>query len=148
MSSQSELTPEVLKELYKYSACDISDALLKLKVPEAGFLPDFTPYTTPQHKNSNNPRQIVVAPASTMLFIPKDDDGAAYPQGNIPSDQHWVDLTTPGTIVVASQPEGQRNAVLGGIMAVRMKKLGAEGVVVKGRIRDIPELKLTNMTVS
>lgn len=142
-----EVSPQVLEQLHKYSACDISDVLLKLKVPEAGFLPDLTPYATPQQESSSNPRQITVAPASTILFLHKDDDGTGHPPANIPSDKHWVDMTTPGTIVIASQPEGQRNAVVGGIMAARMKKLDAKGVVVHGRIRDLEELKLTNLPV-
>jgi len=53
----------------------------------------------------------------------------------------------PGTIVVMSQPEGQTCAVLGGIMALRMKVLGAEGVVVRGRVRDVEELGQTGLAI-
>jgi Aldolase/RraA len=147
MSSSAELTPDVLQTLYKYGACDISDALLKLKVPGAGFLPDLNPYCSPPAIPGASPRQIFVAPASTVLFVPKNDTELLYPTGNIPTGMHWVDLTVPGTIVVESQPEGQKNAVLGGIMAVRMKKLNTVGVVVSGRIRDVEELKETGLIV-
>lgn len=91
---------------------------------------------------------VLVAPASTVLFIPKSDDGSAYPPSNIPAGEHWVDLAKPGSIAVLSQPEGQKNAVLGGIMALRMKKLAALGMVVYGRIRDVQELKNTELMVS
>lgn len=59
-----------------------------------------------------------------------------------------MDLAQSGTFVVESQPEGQRNAVLGGIMALRMKVLGVEGIIVHGRIRDLEELAATGLTVS
>jgi regulator of RNase E activity RraA len=49
--------------------------------------------------------------------------------------------------VVISQPSGQTNAVLGGIMAVRMKVLGARGVVVDGRVRDLEELRGVGLSV-
>ena len=67
---------------------------------------------------------------------------------NIPAGNHWVDLTEPETIVVMSQPEGQKCAVLGGIMALRMRVLGAKGVVVNGRVRDVVELGETGLPVS
>lgn len=88
-----------------------------------------------------------MAAASTVLFIPKNDDGSNYPPSNIAAGQHWVDLTESETIVVMSQPEGQKNAVLGGIMALRMEKLNAVGVVVHGRIRDIEELRKGELMV-
>ena len=66
---------------------------------------------------------------------------------NIPSNQHWVDLTPPDTFVVMSQPKGQSCAALGGIMASRMKKCGAKGIIVGGRVRDISELKTKHIPV-
>ena len=47
-----------------------------------------------------------------------------------------------------SQPEGQKCAVLGGIMALRMMVLNAKGVVVSGRVRDVVELGETGLPVS
>lgn len=148
MSSSSHVSPKALEILRKYGACDISDALLKLKVPGAGFLPDLIPYCDQLSQGSSERLEpILVAPASTVLFISKNDDGSAYPPSNIPTGEHWVDLTQPGTIAVLSQPEGQKNAVLGGIMALRMKQLAALGAVVHGRIRDVEELKGTELMV-
>jgi regulator of RNase E activity RraA len=147
MSSSPQLSPQALSILCRYGACDISDALLKLKVPGAGFLPDLIPYCGQGSQETGHLQPSLVAPASTVLFIPKNDDGSAYPPSNIPAGEHWVDLTQSGTVAVLSQPEGQKNAVLGGIMALRMKKLNAAGVVVHGRIRDIEELKGTGLTV-
>lgn len=65
----------------------------------------------------------------------------------MPKGSHWVDLTEPGTIVVIEQPEGQKCAAVGGIMAQRMKVRGAAGCVVGGRVRDFAELKNSGLTV-
>ena len=59
-----------------------------------------------------------------------------------------MDLTEKGTIVITQQPEGQQCAVLGGIMALRMRMRGAVGVVVLGRVRDLVELESTGLPVS
>lgn len=135
--------PEMLKRLYDYTACDISDALLKLKVPGAGYISDLNLYC-PSAAESNS-STVTIAPASTVLFAPKSGDISSYGPSNIPDGSHWVDLTAPETIVVLSQPLGQKNAVCGGIMALRMKVCGAKGIVVGGRVRDIEELKSTGL---
>jgi regulator of RNase E activity RraA len=134
---------ETLKQ--QYTACDIADALLKLKVPGAGFLPDLNPI----FKSANSSNEIALAPVSTVVFVPKNStDLAKYPAPNIPDGKHWVDLTIPNSIIVISQPEGQNNAVLGGIMALRAKVLDARGIVVSGRVRDLDELEATGLPVS
>jgi regulator of RNase E activity RraA len=132
-----------IESLSKYTACDIADALLKLQVPNAGFLPDLKLITP-------SPSSITIAPASTVVFASKIGGKLLdfYPDVNIPAGKHWVDLTEPETIVVMAQPEGQKCAVLGGIMALRMKVLGAKGVVVNGRVRDVVELGETGLPVS
>jgi regulator of RNase E activity RraA len=138
-------TKDQLQALRNYTACDISDALLKLKVPNCGFIPDLNLYTPPAASLS---RQVLIAPASTVLFAPKSStDLSSYPEANVPTGKHYVDLTEPESIVVISQPKGQICAVLGGIMALRMKVLHAKGVVVHGRVRDIEELATTGLPV-
>jgi regulator of RNase E activity RraA len=47
-----------------------------------------------------------------------------------------------------SQPPGQTCAVMGGIMAARMRKLGAKGVLVDGRVRDLETLRGLGVPVS
>ena len=66
---------------------------------------------------------------------------------NIEHGTHWVDHTVSGTIVVIQQPEGQKCAVVGGIIASRMSKLGAKGLVVSGRVRDVEELQSLDLPV-
>lgn len=135
--------------LKAYNACDISDALLKLKVPNAGFLPDLKLQTSSTSNTSPSPSLdlVTIAPASTVTFVSKtvnEERGAS----NIPKGKHWVDLSVPETIVVISQPEGQKCAVVGGIMGERMKYLDVKGVVVDGRVRDLEELGETGLPVS
>lgn len=142
----SAATKDQLQTLQKYTACDIADALLKLQVPNAGFLPDLHLFA-PHH--SSTKQEITVAPASTVNFAFKDGSNVSeLSQANIPAGKHWVDLTQPETIVVMKQPEGQKCAILGGIMALRMKVLNAKGVVVNGRVRDLSELRETGLPVS
>jgi regulator of RNase E activity RraA len=114
----------------------------------------------PPHSPQLSTLSPIVAPASTVLFVAKSPPAggrqgeaiheaflAQLPPANIPSDSHYIDLTVPNTIVVTSQPVKQHNAVVGGIMAARMKELGALGVVVSGRIRDLRELRALDLPV-
>lgn len=141
-----------LRELKSYTACDIADALLRLEVPNAGFLPDLRLFARPtppaeSSEGSVGP-DVLIAPASTVLFVPKTGATASSQPANLAAGQHFVDLTQAGTIVVMQQPQGQRCAVLGGIMALRMKVLDAKGIVVHGRVRDVQELRATHLPVS
>ncbi|KAJ0164165.1 4-hydroxy-4-methyl-2-oxoglutarate aldolase [Colletotrichum tanaceti] len=128
--------------LRDFTACDISDALVKLKVPGAGFLPDLQ--LLGQSSAADPP--LTIAPASTILFARKGKT-LDSPQSNIPKDTHWVDMTQAGTVVIIRQPDGQKNAVCGGIMAVRMKVRQAKAVVVVGRARDLGELASTGLPI-
>ncbi|KAL4751389.1 hypothetical protein BDW72DRAFT_203098 [Aspergillus terricola var. indicus] len=142
---------EKLDNLQNYSACDKpADGSL----PRAGHLADLTPFSPILGRNTTTPK--IIAPASTIQFIPKSSsptslfsDSASPPNPNqtFPQGTHWVDNTEPNTIVLISQPPGQHCAVVGGIMAVRMKSLGIKGVVVDGRIRDLSEIQGASLPV-
>ncbi|KAI0999617.1 hypothetical protein K3495_g8581 [Podosphaera aphanis] len=143
------ISAEHLAELSKYTACDIADALLKLHTPNAGYLPDLNLITS---ASSFSPKsRTTIAPASTLLFRPKvqrpEDGPQCLQESNIPAGKHWVDLTPSGSILIISQPENQKCAVLGGIMALRMKMLGVRGVVVWGRVRDLRELAVSGVSI-
>ncbi|KAH8812006.1 ribonuclease E inhibitor RraA/Dimethylmenaquinone methyltransferase [Xylogone sp. PMI_703] len=147
-------TPEQLAQLQQYTSCDISDALQKLKVPNCGFIPDLHVFPPPGSSTSSLINSVTIAPASTFVFAPKSlsaNQGQlqqqGYPEANIPPDTHWVDNVQSGTIVVLKQPQGQSNAVCGGIMALRMKLLGVKGVVVAGRVRDMIELGQSGLPI-
>ncbi|KAI9879561.1 MAG: hypothetical protein M1830_008095, partial [Pleopsidium flavum] len=151
---------EKLEALHKYSACDISDALLKLEKveegqrPLAGFLANICPIAPcPPASDALSQQSKVIAPASTVHFQPKfptsSNNPSPVPRSNIPSGSHWVDLTDSNTVVVLDQPLGQNCAVLGGIMAARMKYLGAKAIVVtgEGRVRDVTELRSLGLPI-
>ncbi|KAK2730820.1 hypothetical protein FQN57_004056 [Myotisia sp. PD_48] len=142
---------EKLRSLEDYSACDISDALLKLEssngIPCAGFLADIVPFS-PYPGREDQPR--VVGYASTFKFAPKREPlpaEACHEGKGIPPGTHWVDSTLPNTIVLIDQPDGQKCAALGGIMATRMKILGAKAAIVNGRVRDLGELRSLSFPV-
>ena len=118
----------------RYSACDVSDVLALLKVPQAGFLPNIMPIPMPRPPSSKP----LVAPISTILFVPNSGPREHDPQeSNIPANEHFTEIPPPGTIVVMQQPLGLLTAVLGDIMATRLLKRGIRGVVIDGRVRDI-----------
>ncbi|EED24376.1 DlpA domain protein [Talaromyces stipitatus ATCC 10500] len=153
MSSAASLEQK-LKALEDFSACDISDALVKLqKVPvgsrvRAGQLVDITPTSPFIGRQANKPK--IVAPAVTFKFIPKGDlaPKVSDPESNgFPPGKHWVDWNQPGTIAVLDQPPEQYCAVLGGIMAARMSYIGVKAVVVNGRVRDLAELSASGLHV-
>jgi regulator of RNase E activity RraA len=97
----------------------------------------------------------MLAPASTFLMIPKATKSfpnpvpvaEGIPTTNLSDSKPYADYTESGTIVVISQPAGQSCAVVGGIMAARMQHLGAEAIVVDGRVRDIVALNQTKLPI-
>ncbi|OJJ49046.1 hypothetical protein ASPZODRAFT_157525 [Penicilliopsis zonata CBS 506.65] len=141
-----------LAQLQSYSACDVSDALLKLQTLQparAGYLADLTPHS-PLGRSTTLPK--IIAPATTFKFIPRHEEPPVLATSSpdthgFPAGTHWVDFAQPETVVVLEQPEGQTCAVLGGIMAARMKYLGVRAVVVDGRVRDLAELHATEIPV-
>ncbi len=129
-----------LTNLSKYTACDISDALHQLQTPGSGFIPDLVPYGS----LASRP---LVGRASTVLFTDYDQDPGSRGQENVQINKEWVDSVEEDTVVIMSQPEGQQNAILGGIKAVRLAQRNIRGVVVHGRVRDIEELGKSGLTV-
>jgi regulator of RNase E activity RraA len=97
----------------------------------------------------------VLAPASTFLMVPKATKSfpnpitlpADAPASNLPDSRPYADYAESGTIVVISQPPGQSCAVVGGIMAARMKHLDVHGLVVDGRVRDLVALNETQLPI-
>ncbi|MCJ1246336.1 hypothetical protein MMC30_003543 [Trapelia coarctata] len=148
-----------LDRLQQFSACDVSDALLKLEVVEsgqralAGFLDDLEPRTgLPTSKFDPVPNLKVIAPAFTVQFQPKTPTNGDFcspkaSSSNIESGAQWSDLAEDGTIVVIQQPEGQKCAVLGGIHAINIDRRKARGIVVSGQIRDMGELRKLSIPI-
>ena len=94
-------------------------------------------------------KEKVIAPSCTLKLVPKNSPPSFQPPNEnlIPKGSHWVDLVEPGSVVVIDQPEGQKCAAVGGIMAQRMSIRGVAGCVVGGRVRDMAELKDSQLPV-
>lgn len=105
--------------------------------------------------SSGPPPSKILAPASTFLMIPKATPSfpnpaplpKSAPEPNLKVSGPWSDYTERDSIVVISQPAGQSCAVVGGIMAARAKYLGAQGLVVDGRVRDLVSLAETGLPI-
>ncbi|KAK4167250.1 ribonuclease E inhibitor RraA/Dimethylmenaquinone methyltransferase [Cladorrhinum sp. PSN259] len=123
-------TPEdpIVKALQEYTSCDVSDALIKLKFPNGGFLSGLTMWS-PQRQHG--PTKIV-GPAYTVQYVPLDDPRPKYPT-------HYIDSVPAGAVVFVSSPAKIPNAVYGGLMSTRAKASRAVGSVIDGRFRDVQE---------
>lgn len=115
--------------------CDsekVSDALLKLKVKEGGYLPGIEMYS-PTHLSSPDVR--VCGPAYTVKMVSQSDTTAPKPA------QHFVDAAEayPGHVMVVTAPSLTRSAVWGGLMTARAQYLDLKGVILDGRCRDLME---------
>jgi regulator of RNase E activity RraA len=88
-----------------------------------------------------------MAPKATKSFPNPAPMTPTTPASDLPHARPYADYTEQGTIVIISQPAGQSCAVVGGIMAARMQALGAQGVVVDGRVRDIVALNETQLPI-
>ncbi|KAL3260931.1 hypothetical protein ABHI18_004203 [Aspergillus niger] len=120
---------EIIERLKQWGACDVADGLSKLKHPHGGFLEGLTLYS-PEYQAGETK---IVGQAFTVKFVPKDDEAAPNLSGN------YIDMVPPGAVIVISQPLPQVNAVYGGLMTLRAQALGAAGVVIDGRVRDLGE---------
>ncbi|EIW83061.1 RraA-like protein [Coniophora puteana RWD-64-598 SS2] len=111
-----------------FSACEVSDALIKLGVPNGGLIPDIhilSPST------SSNLR--LCAPAYTVQMVLASNKSAPK------LSQHFVDTATEGSVIVVSAPPQAKNAVWGGLMTAGAQARGAVGVIISGRCRDLAE---------
>jgi regulator of RNase E activity RraA len=99
-------------------------------------------YLAPIRRNDTTTARIV-APVSTVLYVPKAHADSLSPseyiptESNIPKDKHWTECSAPGTVVLIQQPQGQICALVGDIIATRLKLRGISGLVAAGRIRDV-----------
>lgn len=75
----------------------------------------------------------IFGPAYTVRMVDAKDKSAPTPS------QHFADAIPKDAVVFISQQKGFINACWGGLMSTRAQKLGAAGVVIDGRFRDIAE---------
>lgn len=104
----------------------IADALRKLNHPQGGFLDGIRMF-------SPGARTRIYGPAVTVRMVKSSDEAAPK------LDQHFVDHNQDGGIMYIQQPKGLPSACWGGLMSTRAQFLGARGVVIDGRMRDVNE---------
>lgn len=130
------MTKELIKKLTQYTACDVSDALVKFKQPLGGSLPNL------QRFSSNSKKATMVGRAYPVLFAPKDDSREALKGGyidDLPEGSVLVIATTLNLQKVNAPFTKMSNALYGGLMSTRAQYLKSSGTVVFGRVRDIDE---------
>ncbi len=133
----------VIEALSKFSACDVSDALMKFGVSNGGYVPNLIRYST----NGKT----MVGKAYTVLFAARDD-----PEYTEISGGYIDDLPEGSILVIALTKNLQKvdapyvkvsNALYGGLMSTRADYLKSSGTVVFGRIRDLQEHQDLKRTV-
>ncbi|KAH7146517.1 ribonuclease E inhibitor RraA/Dimethylmenaquinone methyltransferase [Dactylonectria macrodidyma] len=117
-----------LAQLRQFASCDIGDALVKLKHPFGGFLDGIRMF-------SPGAETRVMGHAVTVQMVEMSDTSAPK------LENHFVDHNEEGGIMYVQQPKGLYSACWGGLMSTRAKWLGAQAVVIDGRMRDINEHK-------
>lgn len=132
----SAMAKEMLKKLAQYTACDVSDALVKFKHPLGGSLPNL------QRLSANTDKKPMVGYAYPVLFAPKDDPREALKGGyidDLPEGSVLVIGTTLNLQKLDAPFTKMSNALYGGLMSTRAQYLKSSGTVVFGRVRDIDE---------
>ena len=84
----------------------------------------------------------VLGPAVTVKMIEMSDQNAPS------TPKHFADCNERGKIMYIQQPKGLYSACWGGLMSTRAKHLGAEAVIIDGRMRDIREHQNLGFSVS
>ncbi|KAL4251471.1 Ribonuclease E inhibitor RraA/RraA-like protein [Abortiporus biennis] len=121
--------------LSTFSTCEISDALIKLGVPNGGHIPDIQQYSP----SSSETR--ICGPAYTVKMVMSSDKSAPK------LSAHFVDTVPNGSVIVIDAPPQAKNAVWGGLMTAGAQSRGAIGVVISGRCRDLAEHRSANFPV-
>ncbi|KAL4898061.1 ribonuclease E inhibitor RraA/Dimethylmenaquinone methyltransferase [Aspergillus ambiguus] len=118
-----------VKALKKFASCDIGDALVRLGVPHGGYLSGLRMFS-PGFMCTNSK---LFGPAYTVRMVPAADKKSPFPT------KHFADAIPKDSVVFVSQGKGLISACWGGLMSTRAKKLGAAGVIIDGRFRDVAE---------
>ncbi|XP_006460760.1 hypothetical protein AGABI2DRAFT_117687 [Agaricus bisporus var. bisporus H97] len=139
MSDPEDLARTTSK-LVDFSTCEISDALIKLKVPHGGYIPDINMLSpSPSSPSASSIR--LCGPAYTVRMVMSSDVSAPK------LSEHFVDTIPEGSVIVISAPPKAKNAVWGGLMTAGAKARSAKGVVISGRCRDLSEQRSQNFPV-
>lgn len=112
---------------------------MKLKFPFGGYLDGISIWSPVRQGHGTAPS--VVGEAVTVKMVDANDVSAPAPP------KHFADSAEPGKIMYIQQPKDMYSACFGGLMAARLKMIGASGVVLDGRFRDIQEIQELGLPV-
>ncbi|CEH13487.1 Ribonuclease E inhibitor RraA/Dimethylmenaquinone methyltransferase [Ceraceosorus bombacis] len=129
MSTRTGIASSIIASLLRFSTCEVSDALIKLKHPTGGLLPGLDMFS-PSHLSGETR---ICGPAFTVQMVEGSDKDAPKPE------QHFVDAAERDSVMVISAPSEVRSAVWGGLMTARAQARGVKGIVIDGRCRDLSE---------
>ncbi|KAI1374719.1 RraA-like protein [Hypoxylon crocopeplum] len=118
-----------IQRLRAFTSCDIGDALVKLRYPYGGFLDGITMWSPERRAGQAK----MFGPAVTVKMVDASDRSSPSPP------RHFADFNEQGKVMYIQQPQGLYSACWGGLMSTRANYLGASGVVVDGRVRDVNE---------
>ncbi|KAF9792912.1 RraA-like protein [Thelephora terrestris] len=124
----SNPSESLVQQLSAFSACEISDALIKLGSPNGGHIPDI------HLVSSSASSQTICGPAYTVQMAFTSDTSAPK------LSSHFIDTAPAGTVIVINAPPTAKNAVWGGLMSAGAQTRKTIGVVISGRCRDTREL--------
>ncbi|KAJ3570391.1 hypothetical protein NP233_g4437 [Leucocoprinus birnbaumii] len=146
--TMSTSTARTTSKLIDFSTCEISDALIKLKLPHGGYIPDINMYSP----STSGSGLRICGPAYTVKLVSGSDNTSPK------LSSHFVDTTPEGSVIVIGAPPGRvtsnaiesnkvKNAVWGGLMTAGAIARAAKGVVISGRCRDLSEHRAQNFPV-
>ncbi|BGP46279.1 hypothetical protein JCM10450v2_002121 [Rhodotorula kratochvilovae] len=121
-------TRDQIQRLAGFSTCEVADALVKLKHPTGGYVPDLERFSGAEGKP-------LVGEVFTVELVDGRNTEAPKLEG------HFVDLATTDSILFISTPPHTKSASLGGLLATALHRKGVRGVVTSGRCRDLAELR-------
>ncbi|OAV88595.1 hypothetical protein PTTG_01515 [Puccinia triticina 1-1 BBBD Race 1] len=129
-TAHRRVSSDIIRQIGRFSSCDIADALIRLKHPSGGYLPDIN-LQTANHTDSIPSK--LCGEAFTVEMVPVTDTDSPH------LTQQYVDAGVTDTVMVISSPANSKSAVWGGLMTARAKIKGIKGVVIDGRCRDLAE---------
>lgn len=121
----NRLPVDLMSQFRAFPTPDISDLLNRLYAVD----PQIRILTSDQHQ--------VCGPACTVKVFPGD---------NLMVHKS-LDVLEPGDVVIVDAGASDKNAVLGDLISTKAKHRGAQGFVIDGQIRDLPNVRELDLPV-
>jgi len=133
------MNADVRTQLARSGASNISNCLLK-----RGFKNTFLTGIQPLAENQT----VMVGQAFTVRFIParEDLDSMALYARDDSLHRRAIEECPPGCVLVLAAGGDNRAAIMGDMMALRLKVRGVAGVLTDGGYRDVPGIRDTGLS--